>query len=300
MEKVNILIPAYNAENTIRETLNSCIMQDYPRLEIIVSDNCSTDRTAEIASYYPQVKLYSLPVNIGGIENANYLLNLINGEYFVFLCADDYFTNPFVITEIVNVFKQNPNTGFVGRYYYQFLDGHKGAIRAFRSDNPFRNADNWSGLAFRSACLPLKLSHRIFLETADMVKQVLDKGWGYSIIKYDTIAVRSTSGQNGSQVKTCYLESPLKNWTTLIKDKETLTAFNSLVQIKNWGTYKALLREIYYFVKFRPLNLLRLDFWLFSLLTIFCPKKILKHLVSFYKHRIGRLLTKEINRWSQF
>jgi glycosyltransferase involved in cell wall biosynthesis len=65
-------------------------MQDYPRLEIIVSDNCSTDRTAEIVSYYPQVKLIKLPVNIGGIENANYLLNFVNGAYFVFLCAVAY------------------------------------------------------------------------------------------------------------------------------------------------------------------------------------------------------------------
>jgi glycosyltransferase involved in cell wall biosynthesis len=284
MDKVSILIPAYNAETTIAEAIESCLMQLYPNMEIIVADNCSTDGTTDIVERYPQVKLEKSSTNIGGANNLNRLIDLAVGTYMVFLCADDYFASPFVITEIANRFKKNPKLGFIGRYYYQFMDSHKHPIRLFKSDNPYISADNWSGLAFRSMCKPFSLSHNYFVETVDLVKQILDKGWEYDIIKWHTIAVRTTNGNNGSQTSVCYITSPLKKWIDLIgNDKEVLTNFISLVQIKNWGTYKALFREIWYFIKYRPVNLLRLDFWFFTLGTLLTPKLILRRMVQLYK-----------------
>ncbi len=55
--KVSIIIPAYNEESCIRETLQAVIAQDYDDLEIIVVDNNCTDRTGEIALEFPKVKL---------------------------------------------------------------------------------------------------------------------------------------------------------------------------------------------------------------------------------------------------
>jgi len=284
MGKVSILIPSYNAEKTIEDTLDSCISQDYDDLEIIVSDNCSTDNTIKVIEKYPDVRLSVLPKNIGGINNMNRLIDLAIGDYLVMLCSDDYFTDQYVIEEIVRLFNKNPKVGFIGRYYYQFLDGHSKPIRYFRNDNPYRSADQWSGLAFRSACKPFYLSYNIFVETADAVKQILDKGWKYDIIKWSTVAVRSTDGNNGSQNPDCYLNSPLKNWIDLIgNNKEVLTNFICLVQIKNWGTYKALFREIWYYIKYRPINLLRLDFWFFTLGTLLTPRFILRKMVQLYK-----------------
>ncbi len=295
-KKVSILIPAYNAEKTIGQALDSCITQDCPCLEIIVSDNHSEDHTVDVVENYSQVRLEKGVKNIGGIPNMNKLLKLATGDYVVILCADDFFTNPFVISDIVKIFTDNPKVGYIGRYYYQFID--KEPIRSFRSNNPYRSSDNWSGLAFRKECIT-KVAHKVFVETTYMVKDILDKGWDYEIIEYDTVAVRSTNGYNGSQNAFCYVDSPIKNWTDLIgKEYSVLTNFVSLIQIKNWGTYKALFREIWYFIKFRPVNILRLDFWFFVLLTLLTPKIILKRAVIVYKNQIGMLLTKEITRES--
>lgn len=297
MDRVSILIPAYNAEDTIAETLDSCVMQDYPSLEIIVSDNASTDHTVDVVSGYSQVRLEKNIRNVGAMTSMNRLINMAKGDYMVFMCADDVFTNPFVISDIAKIFQDYSNVGFVGRYYYQFIGDKNKPVRGFRTDNPYRCADNWSGLAFRSACLPFNVSYSIFVEAAHTVKQVLIKGWKYKIIKYDTVAVRSTIGNNGSQDPKCYVNSPIKNWIDLIgKEKSVLTNFISLIQIKNWGTYKALLREIWYLVKFRPINLLRLDFWFFTLVSLITPKIILKQVPKIYKLTFGRLLTKEIKR----
>jgi len=57
---VSIVIPAYNAERTVAEAIKSAIGQTWPRKEIIVVDDGSTDRTAEIvARFAPAVRLVS-------------------------------------------------------------------------------------------------------------------------------------------------------------------------------------------------------------------------------------------------
>jgi len=293
MEKVSILIPCYNNEMTICKAIDSCVFQDYPSLEIIVSDNRSIDRTPTLVSYYPQVFYHKTKVNKGGTYNMNGLLKLATGDYLVMLCADDYFTSPKVISYIARIFKAFPEVGFIGRYYYHFLDGFDFPIRTFRSQNPYRSADQWSGLAFRN--IPFELKHSMFVETVAPVKELLDKGWDYRIIGWDTVAVRTTKENNGSQVKKVYEHSPIKNWVDLIgKDYEVLTNFVSLIQIKNWGTFKALIREIYLFIKYKPTNLFRVDFWFFSLVSLLAPRFLLKELVWFYKLRIGRHFVKEI------
>ena len=53
---VSVCIPAYNAEQTITKTLDSIVKQDYKNIEIIVSDNHSTDNTAAIVKQYEKYK----------------------------------------------------------------------------------------------------------------------------------------------------------------------------------------------------------------------------------------------------
>jgi hypothetical protein len=65
-----------------------------------------------------------------------------------------------------------------------------------------------------------------------------------------------------------------------------LKNFAGLVQLKNYSTFKNLLREFFILLKLRPVNLLNSKFWFFSLGTILVPKRILIWLVDNYKGRI--------------
>ncbi len=285
--RVSICIPSYNAQWTIRETLNSCIKQDYPWLEILVVDDCSTDLTIDMVELYPEVRLEKGVVNTGRMDLER-CIRKATGEFIVFMCADDYFTNSHVISDMVKLFTLE--VGFVGRYYYQFID--RKPIRVHRTLNPYFSADNPSGLGFRKSALSGKVINKSFIEAASMVKDVLSHGWYYDIIRYDTTAVRI--GDNGSRRALAYEVSPIMNWYSLIgKDKFFLTNFVSLIQIKNWSSYRNLFREIYNFIYLRPLNLLRPDFWFFSLLAILTPRTLLKPMVDWYK-QVSSLFIKEI------
>jgi len=85
---VSILITAYNAEDTIAYTLESAVAQTWPRKEIIVVDDGSTDRTAELARRFKEVTIVSIE-NHGQSGSQNHAFPLSQGDYIQYLDADD-------------------------------------------------------------------------------------------------------------------------------------------------------------------------------------------------------------------
>jgi glycosyltransferase involved in cell wall biosynthesis len=88
---VSICIPVYNGANYIDETINCCINQSYKNIEVIVSDNCSTDNTVELIKKYndPRIKIYSNLKNEGLLFNFKKAFTYASGKYMSFLGADD-------------------------------------------------------------------------------------------------------------------------------------------------------------------------------------------------------------------
>lgn len=87
---VSVIIPAYNAERFIAETLNSVVHQTYPEIEVFVIDDGSKDKTVEIARTYESEKLKVLvQKNQGACVARNKGLSLSKGKYIQYLDADD-------------------------------------------------------------------------------------------------------------------------------------------------------------------------------------------------------------------
>lgn len=110
---VSICIPAYNAERFIRETLESALAQDYPNLEIIVSDDASTDRTPEIVAAYENngVRLIRQAKNLGMTPNMNAAIRASQGKYAVKLDADDIL-EPNYVSSLVPIMEAHPRVAF--------------------------------------------------------------------------------------------------------------------------------------------------------------------------------------------
>jgi glycosyltransferase involved in cell wall biosynthesis len=87
---VSILIPAYNAENSIAYTLQSAIAQTWQRKEIIVIDDGSRDGTAEVARRFASKEVAIFTVeNRGAAAARNHGLTVCQGDYIQWLDADD-------------------------------------------------------------------------------------------------------------------------------------------------------------------------------------------------------------------
>jgi len=112
---VTIGIPAFNSAQSISKTINSVLNQTFKNFELIISDNASTDSTSSICMEYakkdPRIKYIRQEKNIFIWPNFNYLVNLAEHKYFVWLGADDYWESTF-LEKNVSFLESNPN--FVG------------------------------------------------------------------------------------------------------------------------------------------------------------------------------------------
>ena len=112
---VSVLIPAYNHENYIQETIASIITQTYPNIELIILDDGSKDKTWEkITELKPKcenrfVKIhFETKQNEGTCITLNKLLKLSSGE-FVYIIASDDLAKPQAIEKEVKFLQDNPD-----------------------------------------------------------------------------------------------------------------------------------------------------------------------------------------------
>lgn len=91
--KISIGIPVYNDVENIERAILSVVNQNYKNIEIIISDNNSTDGTKELLkkySNYQNIKIFFSNENQGLIENFKKVVCESTGEYFMLLSSDDY------------------------------------------------------------------------------------------------------------------------------------------------------------------------------------------------------------------
>jgi len=104
---VTIMIPTYNQSQYLNEAIQSALNQSYTNKQIIVLDDCSTDKTEEIMSKYAEkeeVEYVRHSTNIGRVKNYRKgLYEYAQGEWVINLDGDDYFTDKFFIEKAVNV-----------------------------------------------------------------------------------------------------------------------------------------------------------------------------------------------------
>lgn len=109
--KVSIGMPVRNGERYLEEALASLVEQDYPNLEIVISDNASTDRTPEIladfASRYRTIKLITQKEPLAATDNFTFVLRQASGEYFCW-AADDDVRSPGAIGALASILENHP------------------------------------------------------------------------------------------------------------------------------------------------------------------------------------------------
>lgn len=114
---VSVIIPCYNAEKYVDSAVRSIINQTYKNLEIIVTDDCSTDGTFAILKKFAtedsRIKLYKNETNLKIVKTLNNMIQLANGKYIARMDADDI-SLPKRIEKQVEFLEENPDIAFCG------------------------------------------------------------------------------------------------------------------------------------------------------------------------------------------
>jgi glycosyltransferase involved in cell wall biosynthesis len=121
---VSILVPTYNRERLIEETIQSALNQTYSNVEVIVVDNASTDNTwkilSEIALTEPRLRIFNNESNIGPVRNWKRCMDEARGEYAKILWSDDLIEPQFI--ERCVDFLAEKDVGFVITKAVEFVD----------------------------------------------------------------------------------------------------------------------------------------------------------------------------------
>jgi len=102
--RVTIMIPTYNQAAVIDRAVDSALAQDYPNLEVLVIDDCSSDDTRSMMERRSEARLKFRrnPANLGRVRNYRHALyELAGGEWIVNLDGDDYFIDSGFVTAAV-------------------------------------------------------------------------------------------------------------------------------------------------------------------------------------------------------
>jgi glycosyltransferase involved in cell wall biosynthesis len=120
---ISVIVPAYNAERFLLEAIRSIESQNYPRLQLIVVDDGSTDRTAEIAKSFGDKVEYIYQTNRGPAAARNRGMHLARGEFIAFLDADDVWMADKLREQLAFLMRDEECDVILGRMQYVWLDG---------------------------------------------------------------------------------------------------------------------------------------------------------------------------------
>jgi glycosyltransferase involved in cell wall biosynthesis len=158
---VSVLIPCYNVENYVIESISSILNQTYINLEIIAINDCSTDKTKErlevLAAKDNRIKVYNNDVNLKLIDTLNKGIDLCSGKYIARMDADDI-ALPTRIEKEVEFLEKNQDYDVVSTMFYTFRTGSK---KKNLYKNPVAFEDLQAYLLFKSGiCHPAVMIRR--------------------------------------------------------------------------------------------------------------------------------------------
>jgi len=110
--RLSIGLPVYNGDDYLAESLDSVLGQTFGDFELIISDNTSTDGTAEICQSYvkqdSRIRYIRQPYNIGMVPNHNFVLSEARGELFKWASDDDLYARD-LFERCVSALDERPN-----------------------------------------------------------------------------------------------------------------------------------------------------------------------------------------------
>jgi len=148
--KVSVLIPVYNGARHLRECLDSVLGQDFADMEILISDDDSSDGTSKIIENFAardgRIRWWRNSRNLGLVGNHNASLQAARGDYIKFVHQDDKLLSPCAITKLAAALDAHPSAVLAGSRQHLTDASKKPVILS-------RQPGRYEGRRFMVACL---------------------------------------------------------------------------------------------------------------------------------------------------
>ncbi len=256
---VSVIIPCYNAEKYVEQAVCSIINQTYKNLEIIVTDDCSTDSTFEILQWLAKqdsrIKLYKNEENLKIVKTLNNMILQSRGKYIARMDADDI-SLPKRIEKQVEFLENHKDYGFCGtNAFYINENGEK--IRV--SHLPITAEENLFCLGFyssfihpsvliRSEIYKENLYDENFLYAEDYelwVRLTLNKGIKGGNLKEQLFEYRFFEKQTSSVFRKEQIDSVHKIFTSYFNLSDKESDFHKNIFL----TYKSSAQDETFYIK---------------------------------------------------
>ncbi|SKB14131.1 putative Sugar transferase-a glycosyl transferase [Planktothrix sp. PCC 11201] len=180
---VSVIIPVYNGEKYLAEAIQNAQNQDYHPLEIIVIDDGSTDKTAEIAAQFKDCIRYIYQQNSGPASARNHGIKVANGEVIAFLDVDDLWSDDKLKLQ-ANYLANNPSVEIVQGLIQQIqrFEDSENSHSIFKIvSNPYQFVNLGSSIYRKSLFAKIGLFDETLRYAEDM--DLLFRAWENNISK---------------------------------------------------------------------------------------------------------------------
>ncbi len=130
--RLSVGLPVYNGENYVAESIDALLGQSFENFELIISDNASTDGTADICRRYEKqdsrIRFFRQPRNLGLAPNHNFLVEQARGELFKWASHDDVYGRD-LLERCVDALDQYPDV-VLAHSWTAMIDGSGTVTRA--------------------------------------------------------------------------------------------------------------------------------------------------------------------------
>lgn len=252
MPDISAIMPVYNGEKYIRETIDSILNQTFTNFEFIIVNDGSTDDTQEIVESYndERIKLYKLRENLGVGAASNYAVRKAQGKYIARVDSDDiYHKNRFSLQK--RFLDQNTDISIVKSFVEFFSDEHYKKTERFhtlknileKNKNGAVSATDISEKIYWHMCVPhtsLMVRSEVFediqyedlrcFEDYKLVYDMNEKGYKFGTVEEFLVRIR-VRDQSTSVV----YQNLLYETAYYIKKRIINNLFNDDAEVFLWG-----------------------------------------------------------------
>jgi glycosyltransferase involved in cell wall biosynthesis len=250
---VSICIPTYNQVDHLQKCIQSILIQDYLEYEIIISDDSTNDLVKnyiDSLNLNQTIKYYHNSPSLGSPENWNNAVSKAEGEYIKILHHDDFFTEKYSLSSLVNLLDTNPQVDLVFSIpEVLFVKSNKRIIqkpskKSFLKFNKdfyflfFKNVINAPSTTLYRKIVKVNYDKRfIWLVDVDFYISVLEKN--KNVIYIDKTLVCISSGAEGQITQqVAYKKS--------VQIREHILLFSKIInQVKSQKNYFTFFDELF-------------------------------------------------------